>query len=425
MPVCTHCKTAFTPKNLVCPSCGTISPGREETLPATVNSLSEQQKIQQGGFREQPERVTGTAGEADQSSTSPAQPIIEPYSEQPLLEYSSVNKQSKEQMSPYEDSTIAYTATHTYENTATGSSIARMSSPVFPQTYQLPAIEPPRMPPVLLLVVLFSLIILLFFSGISLIGYSTFYRPQQLHAQATVDTHHTETAITHVTGTAIQHLTSTAQAQATAIGRKQATQTAVAQATQTAQQNIYTQATSGQPALSTTLATQSAAGWQTYDSTAGGGCFFQNGSLHSSVHQKGYYDPCYAENQRFSNFALEVDMTIIQGDEGGVLFRADENAHKSYYFSVSSDGRYILDVITRDGESTNLLYQKSAQIKDRGQVNTLTAIVQNDTFYLYINKQFVGSAQDSTFTDGLIAVFSLAKDNSTEVSFNNLRVWRL
>src|SRR5258708_20163294 len=60
--------------------------------------------------------------------------------------------------------------------------------------------------------------------------------------------------------------------------------------------------------------------------------------------QKGFFQPCFAQGPSFSNFAFQVQMTILQGDEGGVIFRADPVHSKFYLFRISQSGSYDLFV---------------------------------------------------------------------------------
>ncbi len=144
------------------------------------------------------------------------------------------------------------------------------------------------------------LALLLIFSGVGLVYYSTVARPAQLHAQATAtaqtiltnNARATNVANTQATGTAVAYSNATATAQAQA--------TAQVQATATALQAIYTQATQGTPALSSSLAAQDNYNWDVNDTTDGGGCGFNAGTYHSTLFSKNFYFPCFARASNFS-----------------------------------------------------------------------------------------------------------------------------
>ncbi len=270
--------------------------------------------------------------------------------------------------------------------------------------------------------------LLLIFSGVGLIYYSAVARPEQLHAQATAtaqtiltnDARATNVANTQATGTAVAYSNATATAQAQA--------TAQVQATATALQAIYTQATQGTPALSSSLAAQDNNNWDVNDTTDGGGCGFNAGTYHSTLFSKNFYFPCFARASNFSNFAFQAQMTINQGDEGGLVFRSnsDSDLAQYYLFSITQMGSYRL-VVSKDGtNNTTLTEDASTAIKTGvGQLNTLAVVAKGSTLYLYINKQYVGSASDSTYSSGMLGVFASDASTTTDVSFSNAKVWAL
>src|SRR5258708_24077106 len=116
---------------------------------------------------------------------------------------------------------------------------------------------------------------------------------------------------------------------ATKQAEEQAKNTAVAQATYqaeatvTALTGIYTQATSGTPTINDPMAQQDTNQWELDNKTGGGSCAFSNGSYHASMPQAGFFAPCYAQNSSFNNFSFQVQMTILKGDLGGLIFRSD------------------------------------------------------------------------------------------------------
>jgi hypothetical protein len=252
--------------------------------------------------------------------------------------------------------------------------------------------------------------------GFGLIFYAGVVRPAQLRVQATATVQSVQTANAYVTVTA--RAQATAFAASTAMAQKQA------QATATALQNLYVQSTSGAPLLNETLAAQTSSNWDVYDAVGGGGCAFSNGALLASVSQQNFYVPCFAHATNFSNFAFEVQADIIKGDEAGLIFRASDASSKFYVFRISRDGTYALYISQDEKNSVPLAEDSSAAIKTGlGQTNTLTVIAQSSNIYMYINQQFVGNANDSTYTSGEIGVFAGVHTNATEAAFSNVRVF--
>ena len=119
-------------------------------------------------------------------------------------------------------------------------------------------------------------------------------------------------------------------------------------------------------------------------------------------------------------------MTILKGDEGGLIFRANDMNSKFYYFRIGRDGIYSLNISKDDKHSTPIAFDTSAAIKRGvGQTNVVTVIAKGPTIYLYINKHYVSSTTDKSYNAGKIGVFAGDNRNATDVAFNNARVWQL
>jgi len=290
--------------------------------------------------------------------------------------------------------------------------------PFPPGTFNVPAGSISKKTSALLLV----LALLLMSGGCGLIYYSTVARPAQLRAGATA----TALVLLNLTATVNTQATDTAQnsTRATVTAAKQAT--TQAQATATVLQNLYARSTQGTPAFFSPLTSQDGGNWDVYNTVSGGGCAFRGGALHSSIQQKSFYVPCFAHATRFTNFVLQAEMTIVKGDQGGLIFRANDTLSQFYSFRVSSDGTYSLYLSKDDRHSTPLLYDASSFIKpDSGGTNLLTVIAKGSNLYLYVNKQCVGSLNDATYNSGKIGVFAGDNNNATDVAFRNVQIWKI
>ena len=158
----------------------------------------------------------------------------------------------------------------------------------------------------------------------------------------------------------------------------------------------------------------------------GGGCAFSSGSYHASLYKAGLYFPCIARNTNFANFAFQVQMTIIKGDNGGLIFRGNGSTAKYYAFRIDTNGIYDLFSTQDSNHSTELAYGSSSSFKkNAGQINLLTIIARNSSIYFYINKQYVGNITDSAYHSGQIGFFAEDHTNPTDIAFNNAQVWRL
>jgi hypothetical protein len=262
---------------------------------------------------------------------------------------------------------------------------------------------------------LVSLALLIMLGGVGLILYAGVVRPAQLRVQATATVQSAQTA-----NAVTAHAQATSFAAATATGQRQALATA------TALQNLYLQSTSGTPLLSETLATQTSSNWDVYNAVGGGGCAFSGNALLASVSQPSFYVPCFAHATNFSNFAFEAQISIVKGDEAGLIFRANDASSQFYVFRIARDSNYALYLSKDAKNSVPIAEDSSPAIKTGlGQLNILTVIAQNSNIYMYINKQFVGSVNDGSYASGEIGVFAGDKTEATEVAFSNVRVWNL
>jgi DnaJ C terminal domain len=298
-----------------------------------------------------------------------------------------------------------------------------------PSPPQPPAPPRRKLSPVILTLII--VLVLLLLAGSGLIYYVGVYQPKVQHDQATA------TAQSQLTGTANAQSSATALANATAnalasaTANTQATANAQSSATATALQNILTTATSGTQLLNDQLNAQSGSNWDILapaNSSVGGSCQFTGGAYHSNMPAKGYFQPCYANNPTFNNFAFQVQMTITQGDEGGILFRADPNNSKYYLFRIDTNGNYDLYVYSssQSSSATRLLSGTAQGFKTGlNQPNTLALVAQGNNLYFYANGQFIDHASDGTFTSGKIGVFGEDATNPTDAAFTNAQVWQL
>src|SRR5438067_805413 len=84
-------------------------------------------------------------------------------------------------------------------------------------------------------------------------------------------------------------------------------------------QQLYSRATSGTPVIDDPLSSANGSIWYHYN-TADNSCAFTGGAYHIKVYSQGGNNTCFAINSEFKNLAFQVQMTIIKGDAGGLLF---------------------------------------------------------------------------------------------------------
>ncbi len=261
------------------------------------------------------------------------------------------------------------------------------------------------------LVLLMVLAIVVILVGGGLFTYLGVIRPNQEHAAATATS---------------QAFTAVAQTQATATARAQAQATATTTALLKDPQGLYTFVTSQPPSINDSLSSQGNAGWDDTKNSDGSGCQFTGGALHVFTSKSQPVWACLANAGIYSDFAFQVDMKISKGFLAGIVFRYDQVGQRLYAFNISPDGRYFLT--SASGSSTSTLAQGTSTSIQPGlsQVNTLAVIARGSTFYLYINKRFVATANDSSSSSGHLGLLAISQQNtSADVAFNNAEIWEL
>jgi hypothetical protein len=224
--------------------------------------------------------------------------------------------------------------------------------------------------------------------------------------------------------------TEVAQTHAKATAAVLATASAYAIATTTAMQELYIQATSGNPALNDSLQRQNSNKWDVVNNSGEGSCSFKDNAYHAAALQADYQFACFATVPSFSNFAYQVQMTILHGDYSGIIFRANGVNSKYYYFRVGKDGGYDLSV----SHDTNLTHDQilksgiASSIITTGlnQPNLVAILANGSNLYLYVNQKFLAQVHDSTYQSGQIGVFGGDfASTSADVSFTNAKVWKI
>jgi Domain of Unknown Function (DUF1080) len=277
--------------------------------------------------------------------------------------------------------------------------------PVPPPQYVPPQYTPP--PPKKrgrtgLIIGIIALIVVIILVSIIGVVYSNGQHQLAVQATATAQTNATTTAQAHITATSIA-----------------ATATAV----------VTTYPFSNKVLLNDPLSDNSKGmKWDVYTNQTGGSCQFSGQAYHARETQAASYNTCYANLSHFSNFTLQVDMTFIAGDRGGLLFRADSVNNKLYYLRFDQDGTYSLFLyVDNTGTNARSLDHGTANGFNTGlnQKNTVGVVARGNSISLYVNNQLINSITDSTYTTGLIGLTAESNTASTEVVYSNLMVWGL
>jgi hypothetical protein len=233
-------------------------------------------------------------------------------------------------------------------------------------------------------------------------------------------TAHVNATATAVKGTAQANTAATASANATVSAN--ATASAVASATAaTALTNPYPPG-GGTLAINDPL-TDNSQGNNWYDN--GTACTFTGGAYQVAISQSGFVQDCLTQAKHFSDFAYQVQMTITQGDAGGVVFRADDANNNYYYFRIDLSGNYELDNFDSSGGHKINGGTSSAIKTQLNQPNIIGIVAQGNTIDAYVNMQHIATFHDSKLVQGRVGVAAEDVNNTTTVSFGNLKVWIL
>ncbi|QBD79199.1 hypothetical protein EPA93_25750 [Ktedonosporobacter rubrisoli] len=154
------------------------------------------------------------------------------------------------------------------------------------------------------------------------------------------------------------------------------------------------------------------------------GCTFSKDGYHIQENQKSYIYSC-SSARVFSDFSFEVQMKILKGDCGGLAIRSDEN-HRFYSFQVCANGHYTLNFfVDNNSAHERTLYSNvaSALHSGTGQTNTLAIMARGHQISLYINQHPAGSVTSSAYSSGHIALLASEYSATTEVIFQEAKVW--
>jgi serine/threonine protein kinase len=158
-------------------------------------------------------------------------------------------------------------------------------------------------------------------------------------------------------------------------------------------------------------------------------CAFTGEAYHAKTLEGGYYYPCFAQNTDFMDFSYEVQMKIVRGDCGAILFRSDSASGKFYYFRVCQGGSYALYLyVNNTGTNTEILINPKtnpAVHAGLNQTNLVAIVARTHRLDLYMNHQKIDSISDSTYSHGQIGVVAdgFPASEPTEVVYSNAKVW--
>jgi hypothetical protein len=209
-------------------------------------------------------------------------------------------------------------------------------------------------------------------------------------------------------------------------GRVQATLQATKQAlaSATAIQNLYLQTVNTQPIYSDSLSESQNGDWSSSPSSTSG-CTFKESAYHVFEFVSNFTDYCLAPAGALVNFALQVRMSLIKGDEAGIVFGLDGTTNADY-FGIDPSGGFVLYNVSN--QQLHILTHAFNQVinANLNHPNLLTLIVRNNIIYLYVNSQYVGGVGNPSYkTSGYAGLFVEDSFSPTDAAFNNVQIWKL
>lgn len=205
-------------------------------------------------------------------------------------------------------------------------------------------------------------------------------------------------------------------------------------------QQLYTRITTSPPTLFAPLTHSEALVWISSDygkedyctSYSAQGLIISAPKPTSKAPVKSVYQGCLAAAVKPGNFAVQVKMTILRGNEGGLWFRCDPNTENYSFFNINQVGAFSVLSSTGSPLSTLLRHPDPAIKPGLGQPNIMTIIAQGHTFLFYANGHYLGQITNTHIPlTGYIGIFGYnapgheSVRNLADVAFSDLRVWKL
>ena len=165
-------------------------------------------------------------------------------------------------------------------------------------------------------------------------------------------------------------------------------------------------------------------GLKSSSSNPSDGCLFSGDAYHVTA-ARDLNRSCIATGSSFTNFAFEVQMSILTGSTGGMSFRADP-IH-GYLLLIHVDGEYELEYL---GDSAPVLLARGttpALKEGTNQPNVVAVVAQGNNLDLYINHQHIVHVRDDHRSSGQIGLVADASGTTgpSEVGYRNMKVWSL
>jgi hypothetical protein len=170
-------------------------------------------------------------------------------------------------------------------------------------------------------------------------------------------------------------------------------------------------------------------GWDIYaeDDTASN---YVDGEYELGVYRDNYVTWGNPEGQQFTNLQIEVDVRTMEGpldNNFGILVRYQPDDDNFYWFEISADGYYSVDLM-QAGEWVGLVdwAESDAINQGLGATNHLVVVCNRDQFTFYVNDTYLTVVNDATFDSGNIGLAAGTYDEpGSVIHFDNLKIYSL
>jgi len=229
----------------------------------------------------------------------------------------------------------------------------------------------------------------------------------------------TSTSNVAATATSVSATQTAVSATKTAVAGATATSAA---ATVTAYNNILKVGTNQQ--RDSLQSSNTGFNWDTVDISSGAGCTYLQGTYHAGDTRSGNFSACFEHQYVLTDFAYQVYMTILQGDIGGIAFRADPVSGTFYYFYIDIHGNYGLELVNSFTLGSPLTHGSNVAIHTGlNSTNQIAVVARGNSIQIYVNMQLVTQITDSAAGHGYVGVVAQDVNASTDVSFSNAQIW--
>jgi serine/threonine protein kinase len=186
---------------------------------------------------------------------------------------------------------------------------------------------------------------------------------------------------------------------------------------------LPTTVTSGTPLFTDSLASNDGV-W-----TTNSNCVFTGGTYHALQSLADQASICALTMEIKGNTAIQVDVSLLAGNEAGIDFRIHGTGNQLQWIDCSITGQGAFYCVHFMGSAFQELIPptNNPAIQNGSQKNTMLIVAQGGVFKLYINGTFVGEAQDSTSTSWFVALMVRTSPSNPhgDASFSNFKLYRL